>query len=181
MIYIDIKNITKRYDQTTANWVAKIPKSLQKISAGLGRVTLPSIWTIAIITSIFLHGAFNRPDWTVVGIVVLCFLPLSSLLKLFVRRSRPQTIYTETMRIKSYSFPSSHAYSAALGGGYMTAMAFLLVATPWDSLIGTAIVMLIIAIGISRIHVGAHYPSDVTAGWIAGAFVATTIVCSVLG
>ncbi|HET8884616.1 MAG TPA: hypothetical protein VFM68_04055, partial [Candidatus Saccharimonadales bacterium] len=111
MIYLDIKSITKQYDETTAHWVAKIPKSAQKLSAGLGRVTLPIIWSMLVVFSIVLHVIFTNTPWAIIGTLVLIFLPLSTVVKLFVRRARPQTIYTETMKIKTYSFPSSHAYS----------------------------------------------------------------------
>ncbi|HET8883957.1 MAG TPA: phosphatase PAP2 family protein, partial [Candidatus Saccharimonadales bacterium] len=114
----------------------------------------------------------------IIGTLVLIFLPLSTVVKLFVRRARPQTIYTETMKIKTYSFPSSHAYSAALAGGYMAAMAYALLPDPWNGIVSLIVIAVIAAIGISRVHVGAHYPSDVTVGWMAGIAVLLVILYS---
>lgn len=178
MIYLDIKSITKQYDETAAHWVAKIPKSAQKLSAGLGCVTLPIIWGMLVVFSIVLHVIFTNTPWAIIGTLVLIFLPLSTVVKLFVRRARPQTIYTETMKIKTYSFPSSHAYSAALAGGYMAAMAYALLPDPWNGIVSLIVIAVIAAIGISRVHVGAHYPSDVTVGWMAGIAVLLVILYS---
>ena len=67
-------------------------------------------------------------------------------------------MYAANMRIKSYSFPSSHAYASALGAMYIsTAISHPIVSA---LLIGSALV-----VGLSRVGVGAHYPSDVIGGW----------------
>lgn len=81
------------------------------------------------------------------------------------------------MRVKSYSFPSSHAYSAALAGGYLGLE--VLHAGAWTASVLFA--ALIFLIGVSRVHVGAHYPSDVIAGWLLGAAATLIVVLAGLG
>src|SRR5258708_278005 len=39
----------------------------------------------------------------------------------------------------------------------------------WKVLVGSGAVLVVLAIGVSRIYLGVHYPSDVLAGWAAGA------------
>lgn len=80
------------------------------------------------------------------------------------------------MKIKSYSFPSSHTYSATIAGGYLAFLSFALLPMPIGLLAGSLFAILIVAIGISRIHVGAHYPTDVTAGWMLGAIVLFAVI-----
>ena len=73
-------------------------------------------------------------------------------------------------RVFTTNFPSGHATLSAVT--YLTLGALL--AGLHDSLrfklyfLGSAIV-LTIAVGISRIYLGVHYPTDVLAGWCIGA------------
>ncbi len=103
--------------------------------------------------------------WTVaiVGGVVL-----DEALKLAFRRARPE-VASEFISRVSWSFPSGHAMNALVG---YTMLAYLLRAhiasasTRLYLTLGTAI--LIAAIGFSRLYLGVHYLSDVTAGYLAG-------------
>ncbi|MDA1675475.1 phosphatase PAP2 family protein [Bacillus cereus group sp. TH152-1LC] len=96
-------------------------------------------------------------------------------LKFLIQRERPSLhrLIEET----GYSFPSGHSTIAfAL---YATVL-FLLwrhVRVQWKRVILTVLVsMMIISIGISRIYVGVHYPSDVLAGFLIAAFWITLVI-----
>lgn len=135
----------------------------------VGRLTSPVFWA----TYLLLTHVFWLSPGVLVGdvLLVMAFLPLASLLKLFIRRKRPATLYVNNMKVKSYSFPSSHAYSASLACGYFGFLAAI------NGAIIFAPFILAVAgiVGISRIIVGAHYPSDVVAGWLLGLFVLSCI------
>jgi undecaprenyl-diphosphatase len=87
--------------------------------------------------------------------------------KLLVERPRP---HGGLIDASGFSFPSGHAAtSVALYGG------IALIARSTRSPMGWAVcvgaVALAVEIGFSRIELGAHYPTDVVAGWLIGAIV----------
>ncbi|HEX8744782.1 MAG TPA: phosphatase PAP2 family protein [Thermoleophilaceae bacterium] len=98
-----------------------------------------------------------------------------AVVKLIVERPRPDANLTEA---GGFSFPSGHsAMSMAVYGCLAFALARACRGFPRVAcaLGGAAIV---VAIGLSRIYLGVHYPSDVFAGWITGAtiFVGTWLI-----
>lgn len=103
---------------------------------------------------------------------------LSSLLKLAYLRPRPD-IVAHLVTVQSSSFPSGHATNAAVT--YLTLGIFL---CSVEQNRGARIylmciaVFLTIAVGISRIYLGVHWPSDVLAGWCIGSIWA--VLCSIL-
>jgi undecaprenyl-diphosphatase len=92
----------------------------------------------------------------------------STVLKLAFSRPRPDLV-PHAAEVTSASFPSGHAMVSAVV--YLTLAALLarLVATNRLKvyIIGVA-VLLTLLIGVSRIYLGVHWPSDVLAGWAAG-------------
>ena len=88
--------------------------------------------------------------------------------KLLVQRPRPPL---EDARIVQgdFAFPSGHSTLAAAFYGTLAYIAIRsLRHEAARTLVGIAAGLLILAIGVSRIYLGVHYPSDVLAGWAAG-------------
>lgn len=70
---------------------------------------------------------------------------------------------------KGYSFPSGHSFVAVAFYGFLI---YLIITSNWNKKVKIVsslfLTVLILLIGISRIYLGVHYPSDVTAGFIGG-------------
>lgn len=94
---------------------------------------------------------------------------LSTVAKLMFARPRPELV-AHLVDVSSYSFPSGHALSSAVT--YLT-LGALLARTQVRRrikiyLLATAVVLTLM-IGVSRVYLGVHWPSDVLAGWSLGA------------
>ncbi|HLQ60099.1 MAG TPA: phosphatase PAP2 family protein [Gemmatimonadales bacterium] len=95
---------------------------------------------------------------------------LNTVLKHAIHRPRPLTVPMGVYH--SWSFPSGHAMGSLIGYGMLAYVLVLLGPSPRSpgarvAIIGAAAI-LVLAIGVSRLYLGAHYFSDVVGGYGAG-------------
>ncbi|HSP48281.1 MAG TPA: phosphatase PAP2 family protein [Clostridiaceae bacterium] len=99
-------------------------------------------------------------------------------LKYFVKRKRPFEVILELESLKigidQFSFPSGHTTAAF---ALAATIAFL---TP-NPFISTVYVVLAAIVAMSRVYLGVHYPSDVTAGALIGTLYAVLVHYIILG
>lgn len=123
---------------------------------------------VALAVGLILFGLETAPMIELCGWTIIGALFLGSILKLVLRRRRPIT-YVVKRWFTTFSFPSGHAIGATVTYGAFIYLAWVFVAVPIASIITLLGVGLIVAVGVSRVYLGAHYPSDVVAGWFIGA------------
>lgn len=103
---------------------------------------------------------------------------VSHLLKTYFARSRPAVV-PHLVDVASLSFPSGHSMLGAIT--YLT-LGALLARTTADRRIKTyclsLAVSLVFLIGLTRLYLGVHYPTDVLGGWCAG--IVWALLCALM-
>ena len=142
----------------------------------LGSIIVLVIITFAVAGYLFLA---SKPAvaWLML-IAVFGGITLNNLLKFAFARPRPDFV-SHAARVFTTSFPSGHATLSAIT--YLTIGALL--ARTYPSFIMGLYFMslaafLTVLIGVSRVYLGVHYPTDVLGGWCIG--VAWAMACWVL-
>jgi undecaprenyl-diphosphatase len=110
------------------------------------------------------------------GSMVWVALIAGSGLKLLFERQRPLTEYAANLQIHTYSFPSGHSSGSVVAYGLVAYICWHILPQPWGWIIAILAMILIVSIGMSRIYLGAHFPSDVLAGWILGCIALSIII-----
>jgi undecaprenyl-diphosphatase len=95
-------------------------------------------------------------------------LALNHALKTLFARQRPSVV-PPLDTVHSLSFPSGHAMlSAAVYLSLAVLVARLLAARRARAYVLAVAATLTVLIGLTRVYLGVHYPTDVLAGWVAG-------------
>lgn len=133
----------------------------------MGGVGILIFLTISIVGFLFLS---NRPQaaWLIL-ITVAGGTALSLLLKMGFSRPRPDLV-SHGSYVATASFPSGHSMLSATV--YFTLGALLARFQPRRLLKIYVMVLMIVLtamVGFSRVYLGVHWPTDVLAGWTAGA------------
>lgn len=86
--------------------------------------------------------------------------------KLSFARARP-TLWNSILPETTFSFPSGHSMATMAA---VAALVFLLRRRAASGIFALAVaagVIFVVLVGISRVYLGVHYPSDILAGWLA--------------
>jgi membrane-associated phospholipid phosphatase len=174
---------TQQFDSVVRNAVHQhaTPQltSAMQVFSFLGSVTWMVGFGLLVVCACFY---FRRPR--IAGFLAITMAGVGALdyvLKLAFHRPRPIAFYGASPA--SYSFPSGHALGSFCFYGVLAAvLASRAGGRKLRSLIWLTASLLVGLIGLSRIYLGVHYPSDVIAGYLAGAVwvIAVTIADKIL-
>lgn len=133
---------------------------------------------VVLLVCSFFYIKFKNWRYILELLTVLILASISNVvIKRIINRARPteHSLYV----LESLSYPSGHAMSAMAFYGFLIYLAYILKMKKLTKIVVIAILaILILSIGISRIYLGVHYPSDVAGGFIAG-FI-WVVFCAVL-
>lgn len=135
-------------------------------ASALGSVFVLVLLVTVVVVALWMERQRAAAAWVAAALVGAA--AISTLFKNLFARPRPE-ILTPELLPASFSFPSGHAFlSAAV---YLTLGALLTWIIPRRRtrafVLATAL-LLTVVIGISRVYLGVHYPSDVLGGWTLG-------------
>jgi undecaprenyl-diphosphatase len=156
---VTIANLLHQHATTTTTELAK----------GITRLGSPVIigaWSLIVVVVLL-----TRKEYLTAGGWVAALLGgglLDGMLKQIFHRPRP-TWDVPIITPQGFSFPSGHAMESLVAYGMLAYLVWRALDRTWErvALAGCTLV-LILLIGLSRMYLGAHYFSDVVAGYAAG-------------
>lgn len=164
---------TQRFDEwavrSMLRWHGPEHRMLEEIGrdiTAMGGIPILVICTLAVAGFLLIERR-RAAMWLILGATVGGLL-LSTVLKWLISRDRPD-LGERFSNVYTTSFPSGHSMMSAVV--YLTLGSLLARITPDRSVklyfILVALVLTFL-VGISRIYMGVHWPTDVLAGWTAG-------------
>jgi undecaprenyl-diphosphatase len=162
-VLLSLRNPADRADPIGPAWLELAARDL----TSLGGYPVVILTTVCAIGFLLITG--KRHAALLVFVSTGGGMLLSSELKGLFERPRPDLV-PHAVQVYTMSFPSGHAMLSA--ATYLTLGALLarVQPRPWVRLYLLAVaVALTLLIGASRVYLGVHWPTDVLAGWSAGA------------
>jgi len=150
-------------DPIGPRWLEEAMRDL----TALGGFTVLTLMTLMGFALFWLHGR-RLQAWVLAGTVLAAQLS-ANLLKGVYDRPRPDLV-PHGDYVYAQSFPSGHStLAAAVYLTLATLIASVEIRPATKRLVYGLAVAVTVAVGISRVYLGVHWPSDVLAGWSLGA------------
>lgn len=166
LTWLVLSTATKPFDQSVLLWLNTHARSSIDtafiIITELGGTVILTLATILLAAGLLWRKKYLRAGFvaaTVGGSALLNFL-----LKGLFERARPE-LWERLVEVTHYSFPSGHSISSSV---FAFTIIILVWRTKWRNLAIVLGVVYILTIGLSRLYLGVHYPTDVLGGWLLG-------------
>lgn len=164
------ENLTKidyQISQFFYSWHDLRLTKIMTIITHLGDIVTQTTITVGTVVFLFALKKWRTALWyglTVLGGALL----LNGAIKEFYARARPSEI-EPLVEIGGYSFPSGHSMGAMIVyGGLLFLILRFIRSNALKIAVGSLIVLAILSIGVSRVYLAVHFPSDVIGGFSLG-------------
>ncbi|WP_431038882.1 phosphatase PAP2 family protein [Streptomyces sp. P6-2-1] len=129
-------------------------------------------WTFRLLAAllvVWLLGRGARERAVRIAVVCLAGTALQQLIKAAVGRERP--VWPDPVDSASFAaYPSGHALTATVVSGLLWwVLRGYGVPRPLLGAVGAVLVVSVAGVGLTRVWLGVHWPSDVVGGWLLGA------------
>ena len=134
---------------------------------------------VAILLVVAVAGLGRRGRWgAVAGLLVTTVGAqlLNNVLKDLFHRTRPAPVEWLAVPAQAWSFPSGHAMVSAAFYLFLAYLGWRIMRGRVRVLWTVGLLVLVLAIGFSRLYLGVHYLTDVVAGYIAGFLWTDTVI-----
>lgn len=176
VIFVCLGYVVKFYPETLSAFDQTIQSGLRgRLPAGLTSFfkaitifgnTSTQIGLVALAVVLFWLKQWKAESLLMLGNGLVTSLAIVGLKEVY---QRPRPILPHLAEASGYSFPSGHALGAMVifGSLFIIAWQRLPKSALKNGLLGL-LATLIVLVGVSRIYLGVHYPSDVLAGFLVG-------------
>jgi len=157
-------------DTTVRDWlIERRSPALTAVLTGFTTVGSSAVLvSLAFGITVWLAVTRRRGEALLVAGTTAGALLLGPLLKNIVERARPGGGHL--VLVNSWAYPSGHSLtSTAVIGVLAVLMSRSFRARAARAAVGLGAVVLIVGVGVSRVYLGVHWPTDVLAGWLVGA------------
>jgi membrane protein DedA with SNARE-associated domain/membrane-associated phospholipid phosphatase len=141
-----------------------------------------SVVILPLLAMVVAYLLLRRRDWRGAAVVAAAYAGAfgwSTLVKSVVERPRPPLALREVV-VSGFAFPSGHATQAAAFYGILAVVLTARSRVRIRVAAWTAVLVVVGAVGLSRVYLGVHWLSDVLAGFALGALWVTVLAAGLL-
>lgn len=147
------------FDRAADKVVSRIPKFTGALLTILSYLTRPlflGIIATFVFICIWILQSHTKNMYLLAMIIGMGTIEMA---KLYFRRPRRDDPNVDAHHITSFSYPSGHAGSSLLFALVMSTL------HPIPAVLTAIFILLALSVGVSRIYIRVHYPSDVVGAW----------------
>ena len=170
-----MKPLIREFDKSIVGIVQYIPRSWDPFFLLVTRLGDPL--AVVVIAALLALWAWSQTNMKLAlsALIIPGTLIVGGFLKYVFERARPIGDFSHLLKLDTFSFPSGHSSGSMIAYGLLAYIAWKMLPAPYSYGAATVLMCIPILVGISRIYLSVHYPSDVLAGWLLG-FAALCII-----